>query len=154
MLRPAEFHVGPDLYHLADIQVWLADLRDDLARMTSPEPDFRVNLDEYTPATLNDVPLTRRTVAVFKEVLGEGNVRTRPPVMGAEDFGRLSQGGVPIFMYFLGTIPQERYDAAQKPGARPLPGMHSDSYAPLPEPSIRTGVRTMTLAVMNLMRKK
>ena len=120
----------------------------------APEPDVRVSLDEFTPATLNDVPLTRRTVAVFKEVLGEGNVRTRPPVMGAEDFGRLSQGGVPIFMYFLGTIPQERYDAAQKPGARPLPGMHSDSYAPLPEPSIRTGVRTMTLAVMNLMRKK
>src|SRR5262249_20566045 len=117
----------------------------------APEPDVRVSLDEFTPATLNDVPLTRRTVAVFREVLGEKNVRTRPPVMGAEDFGRFAQGGVPIFMYFLGTIPQDRYDAALKPGAKPLPGMHTDSYAPAPEPSIRAGVRTMSLAAMNLL---
>src|SRR5581483_5220475 len=118
----------------------------------APEPDVRVSLDEFTPATLNDVPLTRRTVAVFREVVGETNVRTRPPVMGAEDFARYAEGGVPIFMYFLGTIPQDRYDAAHKPGGKPLPGMHTDSYAPAPEPSIRTGVRTMSLAVMNLMR--
>jgi hippurate hydrolase len=124
------------------------------AGANAPEPDVRVSLDEFTPATLNDVPLTRRTVAVFREALGEKNVRTRPPVMGAEDFGRFSQGGVPIFMYFLGTIPQERYDASLKPGAKPLPGMHTDGYAPAPEPSIRTGVRTMSLAAMNLMPKK
>jgi amidohydrolase len=120
----------------------------------APEPEVRVNLDEFTPATHNDVALTRRSVAVFKEVLGEANVRTRPPLMGAEDFGRYAQGGVPIFMYFLGTIPQERYDESKRPGGKPLPGMHSDSYAPVPEPSIRTGVRTMTLAAMNLMPVK
>ena len=118
----------------------------------APEPEVRVSLDEFTPATLNDVPLTRRTTVVFREVLGEKNVRTRPPLMGAEDFARYAQGGVPIFMYFLGTVSQERYDAAQKPGGQPLPGMHTDSYAPVPEPSIRTGVRTMSLAVMNLLR--
>jgi hippurate hydrolase len=32
--------------------------------------------------------------------------------------------------------------------------MHTDSYAPVPEPSIRTGVRTMTMAVMDLLPKK
>ena len=57
-------------------------------------------------------------------------------------------------MYFLGTMSKEKYDAAQKPGATPLPGMHTDSYAPVPEPSIRTGVRTMSLAAMNLMPKE
>ena len=39
-------------------------------------------------------------------------------------------------------------------GAPALPGMHTDAYAPVPEPSIRTGVRTMSLAAMNLMPKK
>ena len=49
---------------------------------------------------------------------------------------------------------QEKYDEAQKPGGVPLPGMHTDSYAPLPDPSIRTGVRTMSLGVMSLLPKK
>jgi hippurate hydrolase len=31
--------------------------------------------------------------------------------------------------------------------------MHTDAYAPLPEPSIRTGVRAMSLAVLNLLGK-
>lgn len=120
----------------------------------APAPEVRVNLDEYTPATHNDVALVRKTVPLFKDLLGEKNVKTRAPVMGAEDFGRLSQGGVPIFMYFLGTVAPEKYEAAQKPDAAPLPGMHTDSYAPLPEPSIRIGVRTECLAVMNLVGKK
>jgi len=120
----------------------------------APEPEVKVNLEQYTPPTLNDVALARRCGAVFREVLGAENVKPRQPVMGAEDFGRFSEGKTPIFMYFVGTVSREKYDAAQKPGATPLPGMHTDSYAPLPEPSIRTGVRTMTLAVMNLMPRE
>jgi hippurate hydrolase len=120
----------------------------------APPPEVKVSLDEFTPATYNDVPLAQKCGAVFREVLGAENVRARKPVMGAEDFSRFAAGKTPIFMYFLGTIAQEKYDAAQKPGAPPLPGMHTDAYAPLPEPSIRTGVRTMSLAAMNLMPKK
>jgi hippurate hydrolase len=117
----------------------------------APEPEVRVNLEEFTPATFNEPKLTRRTAAVFREVLGAENVRDRRPVMGAEDFGRYATGDTPIFMYFLGTIPKDRYEASLKPGGPVLPGMHTDAYAPLPEPSIRTGVRTMSLAVMNLL---
>ena len=79
--------------------------------------------------------------------LGAENVRPRKPVMGAEDFGRFSDGKVPIFMYFLGTITKDKYEAAQKPGAAPLPGMHTDAYAPVPEPSIRTGVPRPSAAI-------
>ena len=120
----------------------------------APPPEVKVSLEEFTPATYNDVPLSQKCGAVFREILGTENVRTRKPVMGAEDFSRFSEGKTPIFMYFIGTISQEKYDAAQKPGATPLPGMHTDGYAPVPEPSIRTGVRTMSLAAMNLMPKK
>jgi hippurate hydrolase len=120
----------------------------------APPPEVKVSLDEFTPATYNDVPLARRCGAIFGEVLGADNVRSRKPVMGAEDFGRFSEGKTPIFMYFLGTVSKEKYDAAQKPGAPALPGMHTDAYAPLPEPSIRTGVRTMSLAALNLLQPK
>lgn len=119
----------------------------------APDPEVRVNLEEYTPATYNDVPLARRTGGVFRAALGDANVKSRPPMMGAEDFGRLSTGNTPILMFFLGTVSQEKYAAAQQPGAAPLPGMHTDAYAPLPEPSIRTGVRSMTLGVLNILGK-
>jgi amidohydrolase len=119
----------------------------------APEPEVRVNLEQYTPATLNDVALARKCNDVFRAVLGEKNVKPRQPLMGAEDFGRYAEGKTPIFMYFLGSVSQEKYEASQKPGATPLPGMHTDNYAPLPEPSIRTGVRSMSLAVLNLLGK-
>jgi len=120
----------------------------------APEPEMKVNLEQYTPATLNDVPLARKCGDVFREILGKENVKARQPVMGAEDFGRFSEGKTPIFMYFLGTASKEKYEAAQRPGATPLPGMHTNNYAPLPEASIRTGVTTMSLAAMNLMPKE
>jgi hippurate hydrolase len=91
---------------------------------------------------------------LFRELLGEENVKERPPIMGGEDFGRYGKDGTPICIYFLGTISQEKYDEGQKPGGPILPSLHANSFAPLPEPSIRTGVRTMTLAVMDLMPKK
>ena len=47
----------------------------------------------------------------------------------------------------------ERYAASKKEGAAPLPSLHSDLYAPVPEPSIRTGVRTMSMAALNLLGK-
>ena len=125
------------------------------AGANAPPPEVKVLLDEYTPATFNDVPLAQKCGAVFREALGAESVRgNRKPVMGAEDFSRFAEGKTPIFMYFLGTASQEKYDAAQKPGAQPLPGVHTDAYAPVPEPSIRTGVRTMSLAAMNLLPRK
>jgi hippurate hydrolase len=120
----------------------------------APAPEVKVLLDEHTPATYNDVALAKKCGTLFRDILGEDAVRTRKPVMGAEDFSRYSEGRTPIFMYFLGTVSKEKYDAAQKPGAAPLPGMHTDAYAPIPEPSIRTGVRTMSLAAMRLLPKK
>lgn len=119
----------------------------------APVPVMKVNLDEYTPSTINDVPLTRKTTALFREFLDDKNVIERPPIMGGEDFGRYGREGVPIFMYFLGTIPDDRFAESEKPGGKQLPSMHSDSYAPAPEPSLRTGVRTMSMAVLNLLKK-
>lgn len=120
----------------------------------APEPVVTVNLDEFTPSTVNDIPLTRKTMSLFRNLLGEANVKERPPIMGGEDFGRYGKEGVPICMYFLGTIDQQKYADSLKPNAPILPSMHSDSYAPAPEASIRNGVRTMTLAVIDIVGKK
>jgi hippurate hydrolase len=120
----------------------------------APDPELTIRIDEFTPATFNDVPLTRKTVALFQEILGAENVKDRPPLLGGEDFSRYGRAGVPIFMYFLGTIPDDRFAESEKPGGKPLPSMHSDSFAPAPEPSIRTGVRTMSMGVLQLLARK
>jgi hippurate hydrolase len=74
--------------------------------------------------------------------------------MGGEDFGRFGRDGkVPIFLYFLGTVPPEKVEAAQQDSTKSLPSLHSDLYYPTPEPSIKTGVLTMSMAVLNLVGK-
>jgi len=120
----------------------------------APEPEMKVKLEEFTPATYNDVALTRKSTALFREILGAENVKERPPLMGGEDFSRYGREGIPIMMYFLGTIPDDRFAESERPGGKPLPSMHSDSYAPAPEPSVRTGVRTMSMAVLNQLTRK
>lgn len=119
------------------------------------EPEVTVSPNEFTPALYNDVPLTRRTTGLFREVLGEDKVHEVAPMLGGEDFSRYAgpDRKLPIFMYFLGTIAPERAAVAAK-GGEPLPSMHSDQYFPIPEPSIRTGVLTMTLAALDQLGKK
>jgi hippurate hydrolase len=37
---------------------------------------------------------------------------------------------------------------------KPLPSLHSSLFAPVPEPSIKTGIRAMTAAFLELAGKK
>jgi amidohydrolase len=120
----------------------------------APEPEVAVDPGEFTPALHNEPGLTRKTVAVFREALGQDKVHERPPMLGGEDFARYGLEGVPIFLWFLGTLPPEQVAEAQKEGGRPLPSLHSDIYYPVPEPTIRTGVTTLSLAVLNLLGKQ
>jgi hippurate hydrolase len=123
------------------------------AGANAPPPEVTIHPEEFTPALLNDAKLTRQTVAVLRGALGEDKVQERPPVLGGEDFSRYGREGVPIFMFWLGTIAPDRVAASEKEGAAPLPSLHSDLYHPVPEPSIRTGVLAMSLAVLNLVGK-
>lgn len=119
----------------------------------APEPDVKIDPDEFTPALVNESKLTRKTTELFTEILGADKVVEKPVMMGGEDFGRYGRdGGVPIFLYFLGTQKPEAVAAAAKEG-KPLPSLHSDRFAPVPEPTIKTGVTTMSMAVLNLMGK-
>jgi amidohydrolase len=119
----------------------------------APEPIVKMIPGEFTPALVNHAALTRKTIALFQEVLGAEKVHERPATMGGEDFSRYGRQGIPIFMYFLGTFPPERIAEAKKGGGRPIPSLHSDLYYPIPEPSIKTGVLTMSAAVLNLVGK-
>ncbi|MCP3928361.1 MAG: amidohydrolase [Bacteroidetes bacterium] len=110
--------------------------------------------NEYTPSLYNDPALTERIAKAFKQAIGEKNVLQVPPVMAGEDFGRYGrvEPKVPICLYWLGTVDAKKVQAAQK-GEISLPPLHSSKFAPEPEKSIKTGVLTMTGAVLDLLKK-
>jgi hippurate hydrolase len=124
------------------------------ASANAPEPDVTVVNDEFTPKLENNPELTRKTVSLFKQVLGADKVHPREVIMGGEDFSRFGLNGeIPIFMYFLGSVSAERVAASKREGGKPLPGGHTDAYYPIPDKTLQTGVKTMSLAVLNLVGK-
>ncbi len=106
------------------------------------------------PATINDPALTRRMAAAMEKELGKENVFQGQPIMASEDFSlfALSDPKPAISMFWLGAVDPAKIKDAQEHGTR-LPSLHSSEFAPLPEQSIRTGVRAMTAAVMDLLKK-
>jgi hippurate hydrolase len=54
-------------------------------------------------------------------------------------------------MMFIGSLSKERVAESQREGGTPLPGVHTGMYAPSPEPAIKSGVKVMSAAVLNLL---
>ncbi len=112
-----------------------------------------VKVSEGTGATYNDPELIERMVGVFKRALGEENVVKLDPVMGSEDFGYFGlDQKIPATLFWLGASEPAKVKAYRETGA-PLPGWHSALFAPVPESTIRTGVKATTSALLDLMKK-
>src|SRR5262249_52310544 len=118
-------------------------------------PEDRLPLMSFAedplPAAYNDPALTRKWAGKLKQVLGETNVVVRKPTMGGEDFGEYGRTSdkIPICMMGLGSVEPERVAESERSG-RPLPSLHSALYRPVPEPTIKTGVLTLTVGVLDL----
>ena len=86
--------------------------------------------------------------------LGKDNVVQVKPVMASEDFSlyALDDPKPPTCMFHLGAADPQKWREAQEKGMH-LPGPHSSEFASLPEPTIRTGVKAMTSAVLDLLKK-
>ncbi|HET7105739.1 MAG TPA: amidohydrolase [Candidatus Acidoferrum sp.] len=109
---------------------------------------------DHVPATINDTALTQRVAAALVKSVGKENVWPGEPIMGSEDFSlyALEDPKPPITMFWLGATDPAKWKEAKEKGTR-LPGPHSSEFAPLPEPSIRTGVKAMTGAATELLHK-
>src|ERR1019366_3519144 len=111
--------------------------------------------DEITPALYNDPKLTERLVGALKAWFGEANLIQKSPSMGGEDFSEFgrTEPKVPICMMNVGGVSPEALKESQRTG-KPLPSLHSPLWAPMPEPTIKTGVTTMTAFVLELLGKR
>jgi len=109
---------------------------------------------DHVPATINNPELTRRVAAALERSLGKDNVLPGEPAMASEDFSlyALEHPKPPICMFQLGAADPAKWQAAKQNGTH-LPGPHSTEFAPVPEPTIRTGVKAMTSAVLELLKK-
>jgi hippurate hydrolase len=114
------------------------------------EPVVKVDEKEFTPATYNTASLVDRLVPVLKSTLGSENVVEVQPVMGGEDFSQYGRtpDKIPISLFWLGTIDGQRISSGG-----PLPALHSPEYWPAIHPSIQTGVKATTAAVLELLKK-
>jgi amidohydrolase len=116
-------------------------------------PIVIVSKTQFTAATYNDPALTERLAGVFTKALGADNVVKLPPLMMSEDFGYFSlDKTIPSVDFSLGAVDPEKVKQSKAAGT-PLPSLHSALFAPLPEPTLRTGVKAMTSAVLELMKK-
>ena len=117
-------------------------------------PIISVSKDQFTPATYNNPDLTKRLVAVWKKSLGDDNVEMVDATMGGEDFSEYSlpDHSVPAVDFHVGAVDPAKI-AEYKQAGKELPTLHSSKFAPVPEPTIRTGIVAMTTAVLELMKK-
>ena len=117
-------------------------------------PIVTVSKDFITSAMYNNPELTKRLVAVWKKSLGDENVEIVDPVMGGEDFSEygLPDQSIPVVNFHFGAVDPAKI-AEYKKGGKELPTLHSSKFAPVPEPTIRTGVIGMVTAVLELMKK-
>jgi len=117
-------------------------------------PVVSVSKDQFCPASYNNPELTKRLVAVWKKSLGNDNVEIIDPTMGGDDFSEysLSDHSIPAVYFHFGAVEPAKI-AEFKQAGKELPTLHSSKFAPVPEPTIRTGVIGMITAVLELMKK-
>ena len=112
-----------------------------------------VVMDRSTPSVYNDPGLASRLAAVWTRQLGEDRVLEVEKMMVGEDFARYgrTEPRIPSLLFWLGAVePSDLWKVRERNGL--LPSLHSPLFSPAPEPTIRTGVKAMTAAVLELLK--
>jgi hippurate hydrolase len=108
---------------------------------------------ESTPVLYNDPALSARVRATLVQTLGAANVIDERPATGSEDVGVFGLEGqkIPVAYYWLGAMYPDRLAAATAAGTL-LPGPHTSKFEPDPEPTLATGVKSLTAVAISLLQ--
>lgn len=107
-----------------------------------------------TGAVRNDPALSKSTASVMKTAFGDAATFVPAFLPGgnaSEDFSVYIEQGVPSVFFGIGGQDPAQL-ATWKAQGKPAPVNHSPYFAPVPEPTIRRGVETLTLAVLSVAR--
>ena len=115
-------------------------------------PEVIVAEREAVPPTVNTPELTERITAAWEHSLGgETVISNLTKGMGAEDFPFfVIDPEIPSVYWQIGGTPQAAFDAAAA-GGPPVPSHHSPLFRIAPEPSVRAGVESTVVALLELM---
>jgi hippurate hydrolase len=115
-------------------------------------PTVTVLDSESTPVLYNDPALSARVKATLEQTLGAENVFVDPQHTGSEDVGVFGiAANVPTCYFWLGAMDPDRFASAQAAG-NALPGPHTSHFEPDPEPTIATGVKSLTTVAISLLQ--
>ena len=117
----------------------------------APEPELKI--EAGGEAVVNSAALVGSVEQVLKAALGEAQVRRLPPITPSEDFSEYVNAGVPAMFFLVGVHDPKDVEASRQSGGKPLPGNHSPFFAPVAEPSIKTAVKAMSLAVLTALQR-
>ena len=116
------------------------------------EPEIKIS--ESQDATYNDPALSQRLATALARRLGKANVVEGKPEMVSEDFGELGKAaGAPSVLIRLGAVEPKKYAAATAAGT-PLPSLHSATFVPDRERTIRADASVLVFATLELLGAK
>lgn len=119
-----------------------------MASGSPKEPEFE--LYARLPLTDNDERLTTTVGDAFDQRFGERH-QSSALQTGSEDFSEVPQAfGAPYCYWFIGGADPEKYGAAQAAGRvlEDIPVNHSPFFAPVPQPTLDTGVEALVTAAL------
>jgi amidohydrolase len=141
------FNIIPAEVHLeGTVRTYDPDIRDSVERRMGEILDgiarahggsFELNYDRGTPATINNLELTKQMVPTLHKVIGKENVLEIEPTMGGEDFAYFANE-VPGFFYRLGMV---------KPGTE-SGGHHTPNFM-ADNSCIPIGMRAMSMLLLD-----
>jgi hippurate hydrolase len=125
-----------------------AGMPDDRMPVVSVDPG-------YTPTTYNTEQLSDRLLALWDSHFGPDRVVELKPVMTGEDFGQfwLADQSKESVLFWVGGVPRAKWDEAGGDTSK-LPSLHSPFWAPDAEAVIATATEAMTVAALDILKKR
>ena len=122
------------------------------AAASAAPADPEITVFQSFPALVNDAAACARVSEAFGSDLGQGLVLDPGPVTASEDLGLLaSASGAPCAYWLLGSADPALFAGVTSLEeaeviVRGLPSNHSPQFAPVIDPTLRTGIAALTSA--------
>lgn len=125
-----------------------AGVPDDLMPIYKAEPN-------YTPSTYNVPEFRDYLSSLYRTHFGADRVIKATPTMAGEDFSLIwrTDNKIKSFIMFVGAVPADKL-AQINAGKAPAIPLHSPFWAPDAPAVINTGAKALTVAALDILKKK
>ena len=102
------------------------------------------------PLTVNDGGVVERISGAMVDFFGQEEVEAANQMPASEDVSNLARPySTPMAFWHWGTMDHDRYDDAENAGTLDeFPSNHSGQWAPVIQPSLKSGVEALSLAAL------